>query len=153
MKPLNPNTPKQIDSVVGVDRMDELDRQKLDPMIKLQLLCAEAKAEYGRDPRSGGFSIVARPRMILQLIIDLGIASALTTKIKCERAMVVGSQDGDRIGWWSDIPIIMRSSVMSDMIYCMPDNRIPESKMEDRKQAGRLRMAIHSGNIGILRDN
>jgi len=51
--PLKPETPVQIGSVVGIDRMDEIDRAKQDPRTKLELLAIENKNTTGRDPRGG----------------------------------------------------------------------------------------------------
>ncbi len=151
-EPLKPETPVQIDGVVNVDRMDSIDRAKLDPVIKFQLLCAEAKALTGRDPRSGGFAFVARPRVLLQLLKDCG-ASTLGGIVRLQRAVVLGKQDGDIVGWWSDVPIIVRCQVVNDNLWVLPAERIPESKPVDRTTAGRLRMAAHYGKLDELKDN
>lgn len=149
--PLKP-VPPQIGSVVNVDRMDSLDRQKLDPQIKLRLLCEEVKVHYGVDPRSGGFSIVARPRMILQLLIDIDLNS-LTNQIRLEKPIIIGPVCGDRVGWWCDIPIIVRSTVVDDNIYCIKTTKIPESKRVDRQRAGQLRVAAHNRTLELLRES
>jgi hypothetical protein len=151
--PIKAETPSQVGSVTGVDRMDKMDRAKLQPIIKFQLLCVEAKAIHGRDPRAGGFSFVARPRALLQLLKDLGISSALTTALKLQRAVVLGTQDSDVIAWWDDVPIIVRCSVVNDDIWVLPTQQIPESKPIDRQQAGRLRMAAHNGMLSSLGDD
>lgn len=160
--PLKPHTPAQIGSVVGVDRMDGLDRQKLRPEIKLALLCDEARSVHGRDPRglgAGGFAFVARPRVILQLLIDLGVNSGLTSVIRLQRAMVIAQSrsnrtvaDADVVGWWENIPIAVRSKVRDDQLWILPIDRIPESMQIDRRQAGRLRTAAHNGKLHLLRD-
>src|SRR4051812_39869521 len=97
--PLSAATPAQIGSVVGVDRMDEIDRAKQHPLTKLELLCIETKNTLGRDPRGGGFAFVGRPRVILQLLLDFGVASALQSHIRLQSAVVLNSHrehaDGD----------------------------------------------------------
>src|SRR5579885_3258065 len=115
-------TPKQIDEVVGIDRMDAIDRQKLDPRIKLQLLCAEMKSTCGRDPRAGGMSFVARPRVILQLFLDIQKEHRVFTAgsvgdIRLQRPVVIGHDDGDIVGWWQDVPIKVRCTVRDDNFY------------------------------------
>ncbi len=150
MKPLNEATPAQIGSVVGVDRMDSIDRAKLDPSIKFQLLCTEAGVTYGRDPRSGGFAFVARPRVLLQLLKDMNVSS-LTSVLKLQRAVVLGQEDSDVIGWWNDVPIIVRCNVKDDNLWVLPSERIPTSKPIDRQRAGNLRMAAHYGKLDGLK--
>jgi len=162
--PIKPETPRQIGSVVGVDRMDGLDRQKLRPEIKLALLCEEAKAIYGRDPRgmgAGGFAFVARPRVLLQLLVDLGVNSGLTSVIRLQRAMVIAQSRSDRgrtvadadiVGWWQNIPIAVRCKVRDDQLWILPIDKIPESMQIDRRQAGSLRVAAHNGKLSFLRD-
>ncbi len=163
-EPLKPHAPKQIGSVVGVDRMDGLDRQKLRPEIKLALLCDEARGVYGRDPRglgAGGFAFVARPRVILQLLMDLGVSSGLTSVIRLQRAMVIAQSRADRgrtvadadvVGWWENIPIAVRCTVKDDQLWILPLDKIPESKQIDRRQAGSLRVAAHNGKLHMLQD-
>ncbi len=146
-------TPKQIDNVVGIDRMDSIDRAKLDPRIKLQLLMAEAKVTHGRDPRSGGMSIVGRPRVILQLMIDMG-AFALSSELRLQRPIVIGWKDGeaDIIGWWQDVPVVVRSTTIGDNLWVVPNDKIPESKTIDRRRAGELRVNGHAGTLERLKD-
>lgn len=151
-EPLKPETPKQIADVVGVDRMDTIDRQKLDPRIKLQLLCAEAKVVHGTDPRSGGFSIVGRPRVVLQLMLDLQRRSVLGEAIRLERPVILGEAGGDVVGWWSDVPIVVRSSVVDDRLYVVKSDQIPRSAPVDRQRAGLLRTHAHAGALEKLRD-
>jgi hypothetical protein len=154
MKPINPTTPSQIGSVIGVDRMDSIDRAKLEPEVKFQLLCAEARALYGRDPRSGGFAFVGRSRVLLQLLKDVSTKSILSlgSIIKLQRAVVLGKEDSDIIGWWSDVPIIVRGNIRNDDLWLVALNRIPESKPADRQRAGKLRMAAHYGQLDQVRD-
>lgn len=153
-------TPSQVTSngitVTGVDRMDTVDRAKLDPRIKLQLMASECRAIYGVDPRGadGKFSIVGRPRAILQLLIDMsanGFSSGADA-IRLQRAMVIGSRDGDAdiVGWWGDVPIAVRSTTIDDRLFVMPTEKLPPSIMPDRQQAGRMRMAGHSGALKEL---
>ncbi len=153
-------TPKQIDSVVGVDRMDTIDRAKLDPRIKFQLLCAEARVVYGRDPRSGGFAFVARPRALLQLMKDFGV-SGFSTTIRLQLAMVLGTSrgrvgetvgDSDVVGWWEGVPIAVRCSVVDDNLWVLPLDKVIESRPIDRQRAGQLRMAAHNGRLHSLED-
>jgi len=150
-EPLKPETPAQIGSVVGVDRMDGIDRQKLDPLIKLQLLCAEAKVTHGRDPRSGGFSIVGRPRVVLQLLLDLQRKGSLGA-IRLERPVILGDIGADAVGWWSDVPILVRGNVVNDQLWIVQSDKIPRSSPSDRQRAGLLRTHAHAGRLEILRD-
>lgn len=145
------DTPKQIEGVVNVDRMDSIDRAKLDTVIKLQLLMAEAKIKFGRDPRSGGMSIVARPRVILQMMMDMKVGP-FHEHIRLHRAIVMGEDGGDLVGHWQDVPIIVRCTVTDDMLHVEPNKRIPPSKFVDRRQAGRIRVATHNANLEALRD-
>jgi hypothetical protein len=144
--------PEQIDGVVGVDRMDTHDRQKLDPSIKLQLLCAEARETHGRDPRSGGFVIVGRPRVLLQLMVDMTV-SGKASEIRLERPIVLGTDENgaDRLGWWHDIPIVARSAVANDRLWVIKVDMLPVSSKADRSQMGRLRIHAHAGRLEELR--
>ena len=147
-----PVTPKQIGEVVGVDRMDALDRQKLDPRVKLQLLAAETKSLFSRDPRSGGFAIVARPRIIIQLLLDMCVGP-LSSDIRLHKPVVIGVKDADVVGWWMDIPIKVRCTVIDDKLYCLPLEKIPESITPDRQTAGQLRINAHHGTLLRLRED
>lgn len=149
-RPINEHTPKQIGDVVGVDRMDSIDRAKLDPLIKLQLLSAETKSTTGRDPRGGGFAFVCRPRVMLQLLIDCK-AGPFTSGIRLNKAVVLGSKDGDVVGWWEDIPLIVRCNVVDDNLHCVPRDKIPDSKMIDRRRAGELRLHAHNNVLDRLK--
>ena len=149
--PIKPETPAQIGDVVGVDRMDSIDRQKLDPLIKLQLLCAEAKVLHGNDPRSGGFSIVGRPRVILQLLLDLQQRGTLG-EIRLERPVILGKDNADCVGWWCNVPILVRSNVVNDQIWIVKDGIIPQSQGVDRQRAGQLRTHAHAGMLQKLRE-
>lgn len=156
-KPLDSATPHQIGSIVNVDRMDTIDRAKLDPTIKFQLLCAEAKATHGRDPRSGGFAFVARPRVMRQLLIDLNVGPLSSSIVRLQRAVVVATSrtesGADFVGWWSDVPLVVRCTVVNDSLWVLPLERIPPSKPVDRNTAGRIRMAVHYGKLAELGDN
>lgn len=150
-EPLKP-IPSQIGSVTNVDRLDGIDRPKLDLRVKLRLLCEETKVQYGRDPRSGGFALVGRPRVILQLLIDMKLDS-ITNEIKLERPVIAGRAGADVVGWWQDIPILVRSSVVDDNVYCVRVDRIPESHQIDRRRAGELRLGAHGNRLESLRGN
>ncbi len=156
-KPIDSATPTQIGSIVNVDRMDSIDRAKLDPQIKFQLLCAEAKATYGRDPRSGGFAFVARPRVMRQLLIDLSVGPLSSGVIKLQRAVIVSTSrtesGADFVGWWSEVPLMVRCNVKDDALWVLPLERVPPSKAVDRNTAGRIRMAAHYGKLAELGDN
>lgn len=143
--------PQEMRGVVGVDRVDELDRQKLSPVIKFQLLCAEVKERFGRDPRSGGFVFVARPRAMLQLLID--IRAADISAIKLERPVIAGSRGGDVVGWWSGVPVVVRSTTVDDNLWCVREDDLPPSLMVDRARAGELRLAAHHGRLDSLKEN
>lgn len=143
--------PEEARGVVGADRMDSLDRQGLDPIVKFQLLCAETKEKYGRDPRAGGFVFVARPRALLQLLID--VRSKDLSAIRLERPVVIGTRGADVVGYWSDVPILVRSTTIDDDLWCVRGDDVPPSLMVDRQRAGQLRMAAHNGRLDTLRDN
>lgn len=145
-------TIKQIDNVVGIDRMDSLDREKLDPRIKLQLLAAETKQKFSKDPRSGGFSIVGRPRVLLQLLIDMNIG-AFSSDIRLHKPIVIGTRDADLVGWWMDVPILVRCTVVDDRLYCLPRDKVPESSQIDRQRASQLRVCAHGGTLQQLRED
>ena len=151
--PLKPETPIQIGSVVGIDRMDVIDRAKQHPRTKLELLAIETKNITGQDPRGGGYAFVARPRVVLQLMLDLNIRSALQTDIRLHQAVVIGERDADIIGWWMDVPILVRCTVSSDKLFCVRRDQIPPSSMIDRQTAGRIRMGAHYGKLETLRDD
>lgn len=144
-------TTKQIGDVVGIDRLDEIDRQKLDPRIKLQLLAAEAKEKYGRDPRAGGLVFVARPRVLLQLLIDLNVGP-FSTEIRLHKPIVIGVADADLIGTWQDVPIVARSIVVDDKLYVVRREELPPSSGIDRQRAGQLRVHAHAGRLLMLRE-
>lgn len=146
------NTPKQIGDVVNVDRMDTIDRQKLDPTIKLQLLAAETRAHFGRDPRAGGFAFVGRPRVILQLLIDMNVGP-LTHHVMLHKPIVIGITDSDLVATWEGIKIIVRSATVGDALRCVPLDQIPESLPIDRRQAGQLRINAHAGTLPRLRED
>lgn len=144
-------TPKQIGDVVGVDRMDTLDRQKLDPCIKLQLLAAETRSKYDTDPRNGKFAFVARPRILLQLLIDMKVG-AFSSDLRLERPIIIGSAGADMIARWEGVPILVRCNVRDDNLHCLPLDKIPESKPIDRQRAGQLRVCAHAGTLENLRE-
>lgn len=144
--------PEGARSIVGADRMDTIDREKLSVWIKLRLMMEEAKVEYGRDPRTGGFAIVGRPRMILQLLIDAKLDS-ITNEIRLERPVIAGVQGADVVGFWQDVPIWVRSSVKDDNLYVVRLDKIPQSHQVDRRRAGELRLAAHAGRLESLRSS
>lgn len=139
-----------IDEVNNVERLDEIDRKKLRARTKLKLLCEEAKIKYGRDPRGGGFRIVARPRVVLQMLVDLGDELGM---IKLGKPIIIGTTDADVVGEYENIPIIVRSTVTSDAVFCLQINEIPESSMIDRRRAGELRIHAHAGTLERLRED
>ncbi len=148
--PLKP-VPTQIDSIVGVDRMDKIDRQKLPASVKLRLLCEEAKNTLGQDPRSGhGLVFVGRPRAMLQLLIDMYGGAEILNQIKLERPVIVGSFGADVIGYWMGVPLVVRSNVVDDQIWCVQVHKLPESKMVDRQRAGELRIRAHARTLEEL---
>lgn len=149
--PLRPETPAQVGSVVGVDRMDTIDRAKQDPRVKLELLAIEMKNTTGRDPRGGGFALVCRPRIALQILLDLQKAKALDA-LRHQDAVVIGEYQADVIGWWCNVPLIVRSNVKDDQVYCLMHEHIPPSTREDRQRAGQLRMAAKYDKLESLRD-
>lgn len=146
-----PEGARQLAGIGGRDRMDQLDREKLGPWTKLRLLMEETKVVYGRDPRTGGFGIVARPRVILQLLLDAKLES-ITNEIRLERPVIAGIRGADVIGWWQDVPIMVRSATMNDSIFCVRVDQIPESHQIDRRRAGELRLAAHVALSGAGED-
>jgi hypothetical protein len=150
--PISAATPAQVGSVVGVDRMDVIDRARQHPLTKLELLCIEMKNTLGRDPRGGGFAFVARPRVVLQLLLDLDVKSALQSVVRLQEAVVIGERDSDVVGWWQNVPIIVRSTCIADRLFCLDQTKIPLSSRVDRQRAGQLRMAAHYGKLATLRE-
>lgn len=149
-EPLKPGTPAQVGSVTGVDRMDTADRASQHPTTKLELLMIETRNATGRDPRGGGHALVARPRVILQMLIDLG--PLMREHVRLHRPIVIGSSTGDLVGHWKDVPILVRCNVRDDRVYCLPLDQIPLDEMPDRATAGRLRIAAWNGKLPQLRE-
>ena len=158
--------PLEVARATGVVQMDEIDRRELDPRIKLQLLCAEAQEKYGVDPRgrpggADGFCIVGRPRVILQLLIDIG-AGPLSSELRLGRAMVLGSDDitldslgrtgADVVGWWREIPVVVRSTTIGDVLRCCSISELRPSHQVDRRQSGVLRLAGQNGWLDRVRE-
>lgn len=144
--------PHQLRNELG-DRLDAIDREALPVTTKLRLLLEETKVLYAQDPRSGGFAIVARPRIILLMLIEL-----LSTKAEfvLQRPIVIGDGiESDIIGWFCDVPIRVRSTVSDDNVHCLRSEMIPSSLRVDRQRAGQLRMAAHSGteSLNDLKEN
>ena len=126
---------------------------ELDPLIKLKLLCAEAKEAFQRDPRAGGMSFVGRPRVVLRLLLDIGCSPRASDHdvVILHRAIVIGSGDeGAIVGHWQGVPILVRCSVRDDNLYVMNTKKIPPSKQIDRKQAGQIRIRAHAGRLEEL---
>lgn len=145
-------TIKQIDSVVGIDRMDTIDRQKLDPRVKFKLLCEEMKEKLGEDPRHGGFCFVARPRVMLQVLIDLKVGPFTSWDVMLEKAIIIGAEGADVVCTWERVPLVVRCNVSNDQLYCVRLSQLPSSKPIDRQRAGQLRIAAHAGRLESLRD-
>lgn len=150
--------PVEIVQATGRTQLDEVDRRELDPRVKLQLLCAEARVEYGDDPRAGGFCFVGRPAFVLQLLIDIG-AGPLSSELRLNDSMIVGSQDvlttsrgADVVGWWRDIPIVVRSSTIKDGIVCCRLSQLRPSHQVDRRQSGIMRRHGHNGTLHLVRE-
>jgi hypothetical protein len=143
----------QIGNVANIERLDSLDRQKLDPLIKLVLLCEEARVAIGRDPRAenSGISIVGRPRVILNLMLDM-LSAKHEDEIMLERPVILGSNGGDVVGSWLGAKIIVRCNVVDDRLWAVEDTKIPRSSMNDRRLAAELRMHGHRGTLDVLLD-
>lgn len=141
----------QIDNVVNIESLDELDRQKLDPRIKLQLLCIEAKTHFAVDPRGNPdrFMIVGRPRAILQLLKDFK-SRIIVGEIRMHQTTVIGDEGGDVVGFWEHLRIVCRSTVKDDNIYIVASEMVPPSMMIDRRQAAMLRLAEKNGTLENL---
>lgn len=147
---VNPLAPAQIGDVVGVDRMDTVDRQKLDPRVKLQLLCAEAKATFGADPRGGGFAIVGRPRVVLQLMLDIQQICDVRREIKLERAVILGD-DAHVVGSWDRVPIWIRCRTNDDNLHVCKLDIIPAALPVDKVKASVIRTYAHRGKLEDIR--
>ena len=145
--------PQTMQNQLGSTHMDVLDREKLDPNVKMKLVCEEMKDKSGRDPRAGGFAFVGRPRVMLQVMMDFKVGPFTNADIRLHDAVVVGSNNGDVIAWWQDIPMLIRCNVKDDKLYCLPLNQIPPSKGLDRQRAGQLRIAAHNGALERLKDS
>lgn len=150
-KPIDPITPSQIGSITGIDRMDSLDRQKLSPEIKLELLANEYLAKHGY-MGAENVSFVGRPRVVLQLLLDAGVQNSFHSYLCLHKAIVIGEKGADIVATWRGIPIIVRCTVADDQLHACREDQIPPSKGIDRKQASRIRMAAHSGQLASLRD-
>lgn len=142
LKPIMPD--------VDVTKFGEEDRQKLGAITKLQLLMAEAKQKYGRDPRGcDHFVIVGRPRVVLQMLIDLPqiltSMSTTTSGMRFERPVIAGTRNADCVGWWENVPVIVRCTVVDDKLYCLPKDKVPEDTMLDRRTASEIRLCAHKG--------
>jgi hypothetical protein len=160
--PINPATPKQIGDVVGIDRMDSVDREKLDPRVKLQLLAEETKRTTGRDPRAGGYAFVARPRIVLQILLDLG--QSMVGKLRRDNTITKEELDklreeiqldrglfGDSVAKWSGVPIIVRCTTANDELWCLENSKIPRALPIDHDRARLLRDAAWNGLLEELR--
>ncbi len=150
---------RQIDSITNIDRMDTFDRAKLKPEVKLCLLCDEAREATDRDPRGGGHALVMRPRVALQLLIDFNVKSTFvsdSTSLLLQRAMILSTSRGDDgadlVGWWRDIPLMIRSNVADDNVHVVQLEKVPPSKQVDRQRAGQIRLAAHNGMLEKLRE-
>lgn len=146
-----PTHVRQIQDVTNIDRMDSQDRQKLNPRVKLILLCEEARATLGRDPRGGHVFLVARPRVLLQLLLDLQELKMLDL-IQLQRPVVLGADGGDVVGWFDGAPIVARCQAVDDRLYAVAEEQMPESRMIDRRRAAELRMHAARGTLANLRD-
>lgn len=150
--------PVEIVQATGRIQLDEVDRQELDPRIKLQLLCTEARQEYGADPRGGGFCFVGRPAYVLQLLIDIG-AGPLSSELRLNKSMIVGAADiltdpsgADVVGWWRDIPVVVRSSTVKDGLVCCRLDQLRPSHQVDRRQSGVMRRHGHNSTLDRVRE-
>lgn len=140
--------PSSMISEIGASEIDTIDRESLPIDKKMRLLSAECLQSYGRDPRSGGFCVVMRPRVALSVLIDMNGSD----RFRPQRPVVLGSLEADIVGWWDGIPLVVRSSVVDDTVYMIPNERLVPSSQVDRSRAGELRLAYHHARLEELRN-
>lgn len=113
---------------------DRVDREEMGVPQKLDILCYEAQQRYGGDPRGGHFSLVGRPRCVLQLLVD-----SPEDFLRMERPIIVGTHEADVVAYWGDMKVRLRCNVKDNDLYAVPNANLPESKPDDRRLAGALR--------------
>lgn len=122
------------------DRPDDLDRIQSPAAQKLLTLCEWAKAQLGRDPRGGGVSFVARPRVVEALWKELPELMRRLAQV-----VYVGTRDADVVFRWEGVPIRVRSNVKDDKLYAREDVKLPDSQQADRRLAGEMRFRAARG--------
>ncbi len=137
-------------SLIGIgnapqDMNDTIDRKRAAADAKLEYICGKAAAIFGKDPRGGGFSFVARPRTIEQLLSELS-----QTQRTLQRPVVIGQTGADVIFWWKQVPMVLRHMVKGDDVWVMPDDCVAPSLLDDRRVAAEIRLAAHRGEIWLV---
>jgi hypothetical protein len=84
-------------------------------------------------------------------MIDMNVGP-FHSDIRLHKAIVIGAENGDVVGWWMDVPIMVRCNVKDDRLHCVPLDKIPDSNMLDRQRAGAIRLNAHNGSLDSLRD-
>lgn len=116
---------------------DRVDREEMGVPQKLDILCYEAQQRYGGDPRGGNFTLVGRPRCVLQLLVD-----APEDLLRMERPIIVGTHEADVVAFWGMCKVRIRCNVKDNDLYAVPVAQLPESKPDDRRTAGSLRALV-----------
>lgn len=125
------------------------------PVEKLQAAIAKVKADTGRDPRAGGWSIVGREPYVRTVMAELPLIFveqvgpiALGDR---DAAELIDGGRGNLCGadlafLFQGVPVIVRASA-ADGLWLLPNDKIPRSNRPDRAAAGVLRMTYRAGNI------
>jgi hypothetical protein len=133
----------------AADLADKLDREKAKTGDKLAWICDKAKEITGQDPRGGGWSFVAHPQVIQQMLVDFANAS----ERRLQRPVVIGEHDGDVVFWWQDIPVRVRHMAKFPDVHLVPTLMLVRerpSDQADRRAAAELRMAANKGEIRVV---
>lgn len=124
---------------------DPIDRPQMPAVQKLEYICARAWTTFGCDPRGGGFSFVARPRVIEQALQDLASRDR-----RLQVPTVIGTIDADVVMFWRDIPFRVRHTVKDDQLWIMKNDQVAPSRLEDRRVAAEIRIHAHKGTIRVV---
>lgn len=117
------------------DRQDRLDMSAVD---RIQYLFQKAHETFGRHPRGGGFTLVGRPMVIRQCVVDV---PRLMRRL--HRAVVIGETGADIVMYFQDVPFVVRHNVKNDDLWILQNQHMTKSTPEDRQYASQLRMEAH----------
>jgi hypothetical protein len=85
-------------------------------------------------------------------MLDMNVGT-FSSDVRLHKPVVIGTLNADLVGWWMDVPLLVRCTVVDDQLHCLPLEKIPESIMPDRQTAGQLRMNAHNGTLLRLRED